>query len=342
MSKLVYFAALIAMIAIVACGGDDATEAPADTTVPEPTAAPEPTAMPEPTATPRPTATPEPPPTPEPTDTPAPAPTSPPPAATEAPTAAPAPQPAVEDGQLTPLVLDNPLRVASELSEEELGCLAGTADVSRLMQIFSNPDQASPEEQSQFINCLSDDSITRLFLTGLIGDTGPLSVETSDCIRSGMEVIDLRSVMLAVSGGDEQAALVGGMSAFFLSISCLNEEEFAAAAPSLDMNPEDRESFECVLDQLGGPEGLAEVLSAEDESGVMALFGAAIGCGLQMEGGGPDMGSEGMSFTYGSCEEADATGEFRIQGSQGDGMGFPAELVPSARDGDGDGVVCEQ
>ena len=297
MSKLVLFVALIAMIAIVACGGDDATEAPADTPVPEPTAAPtstpeptaapEPTAMPDPTATPRPTATPEPPPTAEPTDTPAPAPTSPPPAATEAPTAAPAPQPAVEDGQLTPLVLDDPLRVASELSEEELGCLAGTADVSRLMQIFSNPDQASPEEQSQFINCLSDDSITRLFLTGLIGDTGPLSVETSDCIRSGMEGIDLRSVMQAGSGGDEQAALVGGMSAFFLSISCLNEEEFAAAAPSLEMNPEDRESFECVIGQLGGPEGLADALSAEDESGIMALFGAAMGCGLQMDGAGP-------------------------------------------------------
>ena len=81
--------------------------------------------------------------------------------------------------------------------------------------------------------------------------------------------------------------MVGGMSAFFLSISCLNEDEFAAAAPALDMTPEDRDSLGCVLEQLGGPEGMAEVLSAEDESGVMALFGALLGCGLQMEGAGP-------------------------------------------------------
>ena len=44
---------------------------------------------------------------------------------------------------------------------------------------------------------------------------------------------------------------------------------------------------------------------------------------------------------YGSCEEASAAGEERVQGSRGSGQGFPAEMVPSARDGDGDGVVCE-
>ncbi len=44
---------------------------------------------------------------------------------------------------------------------------------------------------------------------------------------------------------------------------------------------------------------------------------------------------------YGSCQEAVAAGEQQVQGSQGGGQGFPAELVPSARDGDGGGVVCE-
>ena len=44
---------------------------------------------------------------------------------------------------------------------------------------------------------------------------------------------------------------------------------------------------------------------------------------------------------YGSCEEAEAAGEERVQGSQGGGRGFPKAMVPSARDGDGDGVVCE-
>ena len=46
--------------------------------------------------------------------------------------------------------------------------------------------------------------------------------------------------------------------------------------------------------------------------------------------------------TYGSCDAAQAAGERRVQGSKGDGRGFPKSMVPSARDGDGDGVVCER
>ena len=45
---------------------------------------------------------------------------------------------------------------------------------------------------------------------------------------------------------------------------------------------------------------------------------------------------------YGSCEEAESAGEQRFQGSQGRGLGYPKAMVPSARDGDGDGVVCER
>ena len=50
--------------------------------------------------------------------------------------------------------------------------------------------------------------------------------------------------------------------------------------------------------------------------------------------------SEGV--TYASCEEAEAAGEIRSQGGNGPGKGFPKPMVPSARDGDGDGVVCER
>ena len=46
--------------------------------------------------------------------------------------------------------------------------------------------------------------------------------------------------------------------------------------------------------------------------------------------------------TYTSCDDAVAAGEPRVQGSSGSGRGFPEAKVPSARDGDGDGVVCER
>ena len=45
---------------------------------------------------------------------------------------------------------------------------------------------------------------------------------------------------------------------------------------------------------------------------------------------------------YPSCEAAEAAGETRVLGSNGPGRGFPQAMVPSARDGDGDGVVCER
>ena len=52
-------------------------------------------------------------------------------------------------------------------------------------------------------------------------------------------------------------------------------------------------------------------------------------------GGSPDA-------SYDSCDAAQAAGESRVQGSKGSGQGFPKSMVPTARDGDGDGVVCEK
>ena len=52
--------------------------------------------------------------------------------------------------------------------------------------------------------------------------------------------------------------------------------------------------------------------------------------------------TRGPSQVYSSCDEAEAAGVQRVQGSIGRGEGFPSLMVPSARDGDGDGVVCER
>ena len=52
--------------------------------------------------------------------------------------------------------------------------------------------------------------------------------------------------------------------------------------------------------------------------------------------------SDALGGVYESCDAAQAAGESRVQGSRGSGHGFPKAMVPSARDGDGDGVVCER
>ena len=56
----------------------------------------------------------------------------------------------------------------------------------------------------------------------------------------------------------------------------------------------------------------------------------------------PTIDPEKSSQVYESCDAAIEAGLERIKGDSGDGRGFPASQVPNARDGDGDGVVCER
>ena len=56
----------------------------------------------------------------------------------------------------------------------------------------------------------------------------------------------------------------------------------------------------------------------------------------------PEPEAQETRSVYASCEEAEEAGETRVQGFAGEGRGFPREMVPNARDGDGDGVVCER
>ena len=303
-SKLLFFAALIALVAIMACGGDDPTEAPESTPASEPTAAP--TAAPVAPATPRA----EPTQAPAPTDTQAPAPTDAPvPTATTAPTAAPAPtataapmatpvstaEPAPTEAMassnvIRPLKLEDPLSIASELSEAELGCTAGVAPIERLLQIFDAPETGTPEELSQLFGCFEDETVLRMFLTQLIGLSGPLSEESSQCVRTGLAGMDVRSVMLSGSRGDPATAMVGSMSALFLTVSCLNDDEFATSAPALGFNPDDREGLNCLMEAMGGPEGFAASVAPGNQDAILALFGAAAQCGLEMEGAPGMMG----------------------------------------------------
>lgn len=266
MSKFLYSVLLLAVVALLACAGPEPT--------PVPTSTPEPTATP----TPAPTNTPEPP-----TATPEPTPTSDP--AAMAPQG---PQGTESSGSLAPLSMDNPQAFLSELSSAEQSCVSGSVAPDRMQTLLTSPDLATPEEGAALLQCLEDETITRLFLTGLIGGIGPLSDDTSACIRTGFEGLDIRSTMLAAAGGaGEEVAMMGGMAAFFLTISCLSEEEWQTAAPSLGMNPDDRKGFECVMQELGGPEGMAAALQPADGGPPMAFFAAAQKCEIAMGPGGP-------------------------------------------------------
>lgn len=259
-SKLTFIMAtmtLVALVVLAACGGEE----------PAPTATPQPTSTPAPTATPEPTATPVPPPTPMPTAAPQ------------------APDQAAGAGALAPLNFADPLSIAAQMSPAEIGCVTGVAEIGRLMEMFASPENATVEERTKLFGCFEDETLLRLYFTPLLTATGPLTVETSGCVRAGVAGVDLRAMILAGATGDEQAQTAAGLPLMILAGTCLNDDEWQLAAAGLGLPPGERGDPQCLLNAVGGPEGLAQTLSAGDEASVMKLLGAAVGCGMQMPGG---------------------------------------------------------
>ena len=268
MSKLWYCAIFLALLVLLACSSPESTPAPTAESVPAPTPAATAESVPAPATTPAPAATPMP------TDTPMP---------TEEP-----PKPASGSGTIAPLNMEDPEGFMSELSAAEQSCISANFDPQQLVMLLSGPELTAPEETSELIQCLEHETLLRLFLTGFIGQTGPLSEETSTCVRSGFVGFDIRAVMLATFvDSDEEAAMIGSMASFFLTLSCLNEEEWQIASPSLGLGPDDRESLRCVTEELGGPQGVAAALQTGDAGPPMAFIAAATGCNLQMMGEPP-------------------------------------------------------
>ena len=70
--------------------------------------------------------------------------------------------------------------------------------------------------------------------------------------------------------------MMTGMTTFIVTLSCLDDDEFAKVAPSLGcftrMNARD---FACVLEYLGGPEEMA-ALMAPDAGPPIKLFEALV------------------------------------------------------------------
>ncbi len=282
----------------LACGNDDAQVEEPDAeatlvaaavrTILEATA--EAQANAAPTDTPAPTATPEPSPTP-----------------TIEPSLPPTPMPASAssgtDGSdpgggdvLKPLPIDDPEALMAELSESERTCLTQSPDLppDRMAQLMSSPELATPEERDAFLGCLEHDTELRLLLTQVLTTTGPLSVESSACLRDSYANVDLEELMTGMipdPGNDAaaQAAMARGMVMFVVSLSCLNEDEFALAGQAMGMAPGEYEGFQCVLEAAGGQEELVVWLSPGAEFPA-ELFQAAINCGLQMGGGPPPPG----------------------------------------------------
>ena len=215
---------------------------------------------------------------------------------TPEPTAIPAP-PAV----LAPLQALDISALLSELSANELACIGD--DAGKLVRSLTGPSSAPREEQAKLIGCLEDETVARIFLAGFAPGPGPLSLETSDCVRAGFAVIDPREVMTAGIEGDPGRAMAGSMAAFSVTTACLNDEEWAAAASMTGMGPDEREGMRCLLEQLGGPDQMAEAMIAAGEGDFTDLAQAGADCGMDM---GPASGQAPVTTPQTPAETVEA------------------------------------
>ena len=253
---------LVLLATLAACSGQalDPTAATTTTETPVPTEDPTerptdaPTASPTEIPTTSSTVTPPISPTPEPTTTPAP------------------------DGRLAPLRLQDPGVLQSALSDAELACIGD--DPEALTRALTGQGPTSQEEQAKLIGCINDENLARIFLAGFVPSPGPLSLETSDCIRAAFEIIDPRAVMTAGAGGDPEKAMAGSMAGISVTIACLTDEEWEANASQLGGGSGIRDGMQCLMETLGGPGQMATTVQAAQEGNIDDLALAGPECGL--------------------------------------------------------------
>ena len=193
---------------------------------------------------------------------------------------------------LAPLATKDADAFLADVSDSERMCLSDNIPSDRMAMLATTPELATEAEREAFLGCLEHNTGLRLLLTPVLSATGPLSVESSACMRSSYADTDLAALMSSVAadpgtGPEAEAAMAQGMVMFFVSLSCLNEEEFQTASVAMGLAPGERENFLCVLDQVGGQEALAALLIPSAEFPA-ELFQAAFGCQFQM--GGPPPG----------------------------------------------------
>ncbi len=175
----------------------------------------------------------------------------------------------------------------SALSETELTCIDD--DPEQLTRALTGAGPSSRDEQATLLGCLEDETLARIFLAGFVPGPEPLSEKTSDCVRSAFDVIDPKAVMSAGMEGDPARAMAGSMTGLYVTMACLNDEEWKTAGPQVGMGPDEREGMVCLMEALGGPGNMAAAMTAAQEGDITGLAQAGMECGLEM---GPPPGQD--------------------------------------------------
>ena len=200
----------------------------------------------------------------------------------------PPPAPADDAEPLPALAMDDANAFLASVSENEPNCLFGAIPPERLGAVLQSPELADEADRSAVLGCPDHDIRLRLLLTPVLSPAGPLSADSSECLRNSYADTAPRQLLSTIAspsdpGSPGESAEVAAMVNFMVSLSCLSEEEFQVTAPAMGMALEERENFEGVLERVGGQDALAALLTPAAEFPV-ALLEAALECQVQMLG----------------------------------------------------------
>ena len=201
------------------------------------------------------------------------------------------PAPRIEETTPTPALPEvlSPLRLqdleaTGELSDTELACIGELPKT--MAQMLASQWPEARDELRRLIACLSDETLSRLFLSGLVTGPEPLSVETSDCVRAVFAVIDPQEAMSSGIEEDPQMAQRARASSAAVATTvtaCLTDEEWERAAPGIQKGLQERADQRCLMEALGGSEKMAEAMRAVAEGDFSGLTEATATCELHRE-----------------------------------------------------------
>ena len=270
MPKLLYYALFISLTTLLACSGTETSPSPT-AGAPTQALAPAAASIPAPTTTP--------------VEIPAEA-----PAQAESPTITLVEEPAPTDappeitpefGMPSPAGMDDTGSLISQLSSDEQSCLSENGDPKQLLMLMNSPELASPQERDTLAGCLENETLLKVFLKRFTDQAGPMSSDTSACVGAGFQNLDLPAMMLTdPEGPDEEAGVVQVMAGIIIVLACLDEPEWQTASQTLDLPPDERETLQCTMNLLGGPEGIVAAMESKEGEQPTAFFNAATQCGL--------------------------------------------------------------
>ena len=206
------------------------------------------------------------------------------------PTSTPASTPTPTPTPLSPLSVSDSSSIGDVLSQlpaSEQQCVQdalGDEAYNQVLQLGSE-DDISSEHEDVVAGCLSDESLSRIVIGGLINEFGSLSDATVDCMKGTLADADLASLALGAGDDIENGAAIG-----LTLLLCLNDEE-ATQADIAFFGDSDISvaQLRCITESVD-VSVLLELDQGQDQIPPVEVLQAMLDCNVEIPtGDGPDL-----------------------------------------------------